>query len=307
YGAKFHHFAVACLLELLSHNAKDLAGNSKVLTSYRDSLRQSQLSASRKWIIRQLMRGVCKRLEIALMLADNGYDVWLTNSRGNDYSKKHENMTRRDPRFWMFSLIHGNTDISCKMFGALKTENFPQRKCNKIILLETHDNKFVEGSWHEMGVYDIPACIDYILNATRQEKLFYVGHSMGNSVFFVALGLRPEYNAKIRLQLSFGPSAFFHGAASAPLRIVTANADYIKVALNLFPTYELLPKTDAFIALNYEYCSDDSYFSKMCAVFFSWGVGALDLNNTTQLARQLARGISSTSALVPWHYTQILR
>jgi len=34
-------------------------------------------------------------------------------------------------------------------------------------------------SWHEMGVYDLPANFDYILGTTGAEDLYYVGHSMG--------------------------------------------------------------------------------------------------------------------------------
>ena len=38
-----------------------------------------------------------------------------------------------------------------------------------------------------MGVYDVPAVIDYILTTTGQPDLFYVGHSMGTTMFFVIL------------------------------------------------------------------------------------------------------------------------
>lgn len=37
--------------------------------------------------------------------------------------------------------------------------------------------------WDEMGMYDVPAELNYILNVTGQKKLTYVGHSMGNSLF----------------------------------------------------------------------------------------------------------------------------
>lgn len=38
----------------------------------------------------------------AYMLADAGYDVWLTNARGNTYSKKHVNVSPEDESFWDF-------------------------------------------------------------------------------------------------------------------------------------------------------------------------------------------------------------
>lgn len=52
-------------------------------------------------------------------------------------------------------------------------------------------------SWHEMGFYDLPSSIDYILNETKFEKLNYIGFSQGTISFFVMASLRPEYNDKI--------------------------------------------------------------------------------------------------------------
>ena len=38
-----------------------------------------------------------------LMLADAGYDVWLGNNRGTEYSQKHTNLTVDDEKFWEWS------------------------------------------------------------------------------------------------------------------------------------------------------------------------------------------------------------
>lgn len=37
------------------------------------------------------------------MMADQGYDVWLANSRGNTYSRSHLNLSSEDPAFWDWS------------------------------------------------------------------------------------------------------------------------------------------------------------------------------------------------------------
>lgn len=37
------------------------------------------------------------------IFADQGYDVWLGNMRGNTYSKNHIRMTSADRRFWKFT------------------------------------------------------------------------------------------------------------------------------------------------------------------------------------------------------------
>ena len=64
-------------------------------------------------------------------------------------------------------------------------------------------------SWHEMGTCDVPAEIDYILNSTGHSKLYYIGHSMGTTMFFAGMSQRPEYNHKIHAMIAFAPEATF--------------------------------------------------------------------------------------------------
>ena len=55
---------------------------------------------------------------------------------------------------------------------------------------ETLDNTKAEYwnfTWVEMGRFDIPAVVEYILDHTGQEKLSYIGHSQGTTQLFVGL------------------------------------------------------------------------------------------------------------------------
>lgn len=49
-----------------------------------------------------------------------------------------------------------------------------------------------------MAYYDMPAIIDHILNETKAKDLYYVGFSMGTTVFWAMMSDRPEYNQKVR-------------------------------------------------------------------------------------------------------------
>ncbi|RZC33244.1 Abhydro lipase domain containing protein [Asbolus verrucosus] len=108
-----------------------------------------------------LLRG--PQYDLPYILADSGYDVWLFNTRGNVYSRKHKTLNPdQDAEYWDFGI-------------------------------------------EEMGYYDLPVTIDYILNLTNQKDLFFLGHSIGSSAGLISCSLRPEYNEKIRLFLALGP------------------------------------------------------------------------------------------------------
>ncbi|KAJ9595452.1 hypothetical protein L9F63_013363, partial [Diploptera punctata] len=69
-------------------------------------------------------------------------------------------------------------------------------------------------SWHEMGVYDLPAEIDYVLSTTNHTSLSYVGHSMGTTMFFVMASTKPEYNSKVSHVIALAPVAFLRHTKS---------------------------------------------------------------------------------------------
>lgn len=70
-----------------------------------------------------------------------------------------------------------------------------------------NEKEYWSFSWHEIGIYDLPAMIDHILAKTKYEKLNYIGYSQGTTAFFVMASERPEYNDKIIEAQLMGPVA----------------------------------------------------------------------------------------------------
>ncbi|XP_049869398.1 lipase 3-like [Pectinophora gossypiella] len=74
-----------------------------------------------------------------------------------------------------------------------------------------YDKKlFWNFTWDQIGRYDLPAMIDYILYETRQPTLKYVGHSQGTTTFFVLCSERPEYNEKISVMVALSAVAWIY-------------------------------------------------------------------------------------------------
>ena len=76
-----------------------------------------------------------------------------------------------------------------------------------------------------MGTYDVPAEIDYILQSTGHNKLYYIGHSMGTTMFFVTMSQRPQYNHKIHAMIAFAPAAAFTRTKNTVIHFVLTVAE----------------------------------------------------------------------------------
>ncbi|XP_071452783.1 lipase 3-like [Hetaerina americana] len=70
-------------------------------------------------------------------------------------------------------------------------------------------DEFWDFSWHEMGMYDLPAVIDYILATTKTEKVDVIGFSLGTNLMVVMASTRPEYNGKVNVLHLIAPSIIF--------------------------------------------------------------------------------------------------
>ncbi|XP_046965766.1 lipase 1-like [Vanessa cardui] len=119
------------------------------------------LDSSDTWIIRG-------ENSLAITLANQGYDVWLPNSRGNRYSRRHVQLDPdKDVDFWKYS-------------------------------------------FHEIGYYDLPALIDRVLKETGAPTLTAIGHSQGNTAFYILGSTKPEYNEKVNVMIALAPICYLH-------------------------------------------------------------------------------------------------
>lgn len=106
-------------------------------------------------------------------------------------------------------------------------------------------------SWHELGLHDLPAMVDYVLSQTGHADLHYIGHSMGSTGMMVLLSSRPEYNRKIRLASFLAPVGYVSTLRSRLFRKLFVMAPVIKV--RLYPARQSLSMQNLLMDMLYPF------------------------------------------------------
>ncbi|XP_063825336.1 lipase 3-like [Ostrinia nubilalis] len=113
------------------------------------------------------------------------------------------------------------------------------RYCREHSRYKTNTKEFWNFSFHEIGLYDMPAIIDYIHKVKGDgAKVGYIGHSMGTTIMYTMLSLRPEYNEKLSVGVALAPAVFMANMES-PVRVLHAGASRAAHAALLLRSYEV--------------------------------------------------------------------
>lgn len=174
------------------------------------------------------------------------------------------------------------------------------------LTLSPDSKAFWQFSWNEMAIYDVPAAIDYILNTTNQKDLYYVGFSMGTSVFWAMLSERPHYAAKIRFMVAMGPVAYLRNI-KGPLGYAAPFVNQIELTLNLLGQYELLSFGPFIDRLLSTFCDEKRLTSYICSniLFLLCGPNPQELNKEF-LPVMLSHTPAGTSVHTITHYLQLV-
>ncbi|CAH2261198.1 lipase 1-like [Pararge aegeria] len=116
------------------------------------------------------------------------------------------------------------------------------------------DPKFWKFCVDEIGHYDIPATIDYVLKNTGEKKLNYVGFSQGAGTFLIMCSERPGYCDKANILIGLAPAARQTHTRSVPFRALTEGISKLEGVL--FST--------GFHELFYKGAIEQEFFSFLC-------------------------------------------
>ncbi|KAJ7409785.1 hypothetical protein BTVI_55611 [Pitangus sulphuratus] len=89
-------------------------------------------------------------------------------------------------------------------------------------------------SFDEIGKYDIPAELYFIVNKTGQKDVYYVGHSEGTTAGFIAFSTYPELSQKIKVFFVLGPVATITHATSPMVAFTHLPPSLIRSQIDIF-------------------------------------------------------------------------
>ncbi|CAG9088093.1 unnamed protein product [Plutella xylostella] len=202
---------------------------------------------------------------LGYILAESGFDVWLANTRGNMYSRRH-------------------------------------RRLNPDSLLS---NDYWDFSWEEVGTFDLPATIDYILKNTKRSRLHYIGYSQGTTAFFVMGAMKPEYNDKIISSHHLAPTVIMEHTDNLLLKALAPLTGSVSTITSLLGIGEFIPNTEILRMAGQAACNDDAFTQPLCSnIFFLIGGWNSDQLNTTTLPIIVSHTPAGASVKQVLHYGQ---
>ncbi|XP_074731766.1 lipase member M-like [Strix uralensis] len=166
---------------------------------------------------------------------------------------------------------------------------------------EFHHQEYSSYSFHEMAMYDLPAMINYILQKTGQEQLYYVAYSQGTTTGFIAFSSIPELDRKIKMFFALAPVTTNSNVKSPIVRVFDLPEGMIKL---IFGRTVVFDKSKILQQVISSLCSY-SIFKSLCSLVLYLPGGFTNSLNMSRIDVYLSHYPDSTSIKNMLHWRQI--
>ncbi|CAB02896.2 Lipase [Caenorhabditis elegans] len=167
------------------------------------------------------------------------------------------------------------------------------------------NQKFWNFTWQQMSEFDLTASVDLVLKETKQEFLYYLGHSQGTMIMFSRLAENPEFAKKIRHFHALAPVATVSHIGGLFGLFGTKFLTYAEILLGRLPYSPLsIPRTV------------QKMISYMCSRFFMQNICTLDIGfidgnekmfNQSRVGVYLCHTPAATSVKDLQHWIQLVK
>ncbi|NXH16817.1 LICH hydrolase, partial [Bucco capensis] len=164
--------------------------------------------------------------------------------------------------------------------------------------LKTCQKEFWQYSFDEIGKYDIPAELYFIMNKTGQKDVYYVGHSEASTTGFIAFSTYPELARRVKLFFALGPVATVTHACSPLVTFTRLPQSLMRLLLGCKGVLHQNELLKGPLTL---FCRS---LGKVCGSIFSYLAGGriqnLNTSRTDTYAAHYPAGTSVQNA-IHWH------
>ncbi|KAJ8717496.1 hypothetical protein PYW08_005895 [Mythimna loreyi] len=164
---------------------------------------------------------------------------------------------------------------------------------------------FWQFSIDEIALHDLPAMIDFALEMTKQEKLYYIGHALGTTAFFALTATRPEYNDKVVMMYALSPMVYMTNVRSPMIRMLSPISKFQERISRQMGNEAFTPTSDLIHTVGGAMCENEIGCKKICSnvqfVMAGVNVGGMDSKVLPMVMGHLPAG---TSAKVIKQYGQ---
>lgn len=240
-------------------------------------LQHGLLDSSATWVVNYPDQS------LGFILADAGYDVWMTNSRGNAFSRNHTGFEPSSSEFWDFSFDEMADYDFPAVVDYVIDATAKHGTCNRI---KRSGELFRKNLKHRC-----------------EHTLAVVGHSQGSTQVFAALASRPSLGKHISIFVALGPAVYVRYVSSIPLLMLAhLHSDEL---FNMMGQHEFLPASKVTADIFEEVCR----VSPLACMSVLTAICGFNQNNLnlTRLPLYVDFAPSGTSVKNMAHWAQLVR